>query len=147
MPSSWIALFIKKLHQNLLSSFKDLIIHDSQQVATLFYSMLCQMIILWCLVCYLSHPWMSLKATKGLTALAPEIDRSQTAIGLPPVMSTEFVSKFGKTWASQKKIWYASATLSGIKHEWYVCMYGQQHATLYIHHHHHHQPTTVHCWT
>jgi hypothetical protein len=30
-------------------------------------------------------------------------------------------NNFGKTWASRRKIWDASATPSGIKREWYVC--------------------------
>jgi hypothetical protein len=36
-------------------------------------------------------PWMSEKATKGLTALPPEIDCNQTSKGIPPVMSAVFL--------------------------------------------------------
>jgi hypothetical protein len=32
------------------------------------------------------------------------------------------LSNFGKTWASRRNIWDASATPSGIKREWYVCI-------------------------
>jgi hypothetical protein len=32
-------------------------------------------------------------------------------------------SSFGKTWASRRNIWDASATPSEIKREWYECMY------------------------
>jgi hypothetical protein len=34
---------------------------------------------------------MSLKATKGLIALTPEIDCNKTAMGLPPVTSAVFL--------------------------------------------------------
>jgi hypothetical protein len=33
------------------------------------------------------------------------------------------LNNFGKTWASRRNIWNASATPSEIKREWYVCMY------------------------
>jgi hypothetical protein len=36
-------------------------------------------------------PWMSQKATKGLTGSPPEIDCNQTAMGLPPVTSAVFL--------------------------------------------------------
>jgi hypothetical protein len=36
-------------------------------------------------------PWMSSLATKGLTAVTPEIDCDQTAMGLPPVTSAVFI--------------------------------------------------------
>jgi hypothetical protein len=36
-------------------------------------------------------PWMWLKATKGLTALTPEIDCDQAAMDLPPVTSAVFL--------------------------------------------------------
>jgi hypothetical protein len=53
-------------------------------------------------------PWMSIKATKGSIALAPEIDSDQAAIGLPPVTSAVFLiaklSNFGKTWVSRRNI-------------------------------------------
>jgi hypothetical protein len=38
--------------------------------------------------------------TKGLIALAPEIDYDVMAMGLPPVMSVGFPSNFIKMWAS-----------------------------------------------
>jgi hypothetical protein len=60
----------------------------------------------------------------GLIALTPEIDYNKTAMGLPPVTSVVFlITKFGKTWVSRRNIWDTSATPSGIKREWYVCMY------------------------
>jgi hypothetical protein len=34
---------------------------------------------------------MSLKATKGILALTPEIDCDQTAMGLPPVTTAVFL--------------------------------------------------------
>jgi hypothetical protein len=58
---------------------------------------------------------------KGLIALIPEIDCDPTAMGLPPVTSA--LSNFGKTWVSQRNILEASVTPSGMKHEWYICMY------------------------
>jgi hypothetical protein len=41
---------------------------------------------------------MSIKATKGLTALTPEIDYDQSAIGLPPITSAVLLiaNYFGK---------------------------------------------------
>jgi hypothetical protein len=70
-------------------------------------------------------PWMSYKTTKGLTALTPEVDCDQTAIGLPPVTSAVFLiaSNFGEMCVSRRNIWDVSATPSGMKREWYVCMY------------------------
>jgi hypothetical protein len=47
-------------------------------------------------------------------------------MGLPPVTSVVFLIaklNFSKTWASRRNIWEASATPSGIKRKWYVCMY------------------------
>jgi hypothetical protein len=50
--------------------------------------------------------------TKGLIALTPEIDCNTIAMGLQPVTS-----------AVSRNISDTSATPSGIKHKWYVCMY------------------------
>jgi hypothetical protein len=52
------------------------------------------------------------------------ISSAQTAMGLPPGTSIVLIlNNFGKTWAFGN-IRNASATPSGIKREWYVCMYG-----------------------
>jgi hypothetical protein len=47
-------------------------------------------------------PWMSSKATKGLTALMPESDCNQTAMGLPPVTSVFLIANLGNMWVSRK---------------------------------------------
>jgi hypothetical protein len=69
--------------------------------------------------------WMPKKASKGLIAFTSEIDCDQTTTGLPSVLSAVLLiaKYFGKTWASWRNFWDASATPSGIKHECYVCMY------------------------
>jgi hypothetical protein len=55
------------------------------------------------------------------------MDCDQAAMGLPPVTSAVFVLSyhFGKmiAWASWRNIRDVSATSSGIKREWYVCMF------------------------
>jgi hypothetical protein len=46
-------------------------------------------------------------------------------MGLPPDTSAQYpseLSHFGKTQASRKNVWDASIP-TGIKREWYVCMY------------------------
>jgi hypothetical protein len=40
---------------------------------------------------FLLLPWMDGWTTKGLAASPPEIDRNQTAMGLPPVTSAVFL--------------------------------------------------------
>jgi hypothetical protein len=59
----------------------------------------------------------------NIIAFTPEIDCDQTAMGLPPVCSISHSYNFGETLASWRKFWGTSATLSGIKREWYVCMW------------------------
>jgi hypothetical protein len=45
-------------------------------------------------------------------------------MGLPPVTFALFlITNFGKTWVSRRNIWDTSATPSGIKREWYVCIH------------------------
>jgi hypothetical protein len=68
----------------------------------------------------------SVDVIKGdyITTLSPEINYDPAAIDLPPVISAVFLrAYFGKMWASRKNISDASATPSGIKREWYVCMF------------------------
>jgi hypothetical protein len=65
------------------------------------------------------------QATKGVTAFTPEIDCDQAAMGLPPVTSAVFL--IAKQFLQNEGVWEkypdASATPSGIIHEWYKCMY------------------------